>query len=81
MFAVCRCLLHLGFRVCSYDLVLLAGCEKWFLVVLWVTSVDVCFVYGLGFVHMVCSCLMVMHVCENWFLALFWVAGVKLSFV
>jgi len=106
MLAVCRCLLHLGFRVCSYDLVLLAGyacmrkmrscyvlgcwcrcllrlwfrvcshglilfsgydCtqKKWFLDVFWVDGVKPCFVYGLGFVYMVCSCLLIMHVREK----------------
>jgi len=36
-------------------------CEKWFLAMLWVAGVDVCIVYGLGFVHMVCSCLLVIQ--------------------
>ena len=94
MHAVCRCLLRLGFRVCSYDLVLLTsyacmqklrscrvlgcwcrcllrlqfrGCshglillsgyactwKKLFLDVFWVDGVDVWFVYGHGFVHIV----------------------------
>ena len=106
MFAVCRCLLRLGFRVCSYDLVLHAsyacmrkmrsccvrgcwcqcllrlrfrGCshglillssyactrKKWFLDVFWVDGVDVCFVYSLGFVHMDWSCFLVMPVREK----------------
>jgi len=106
MFAMCRCLLRLGFRVCSYDLVLLTGyacmrkmrsccvlgcwcwcllrlwfrvcshglillsgyaCtrKKWFLDVFWIYGVKPCFVYGLWFVHMVCSCLLVMHVREK----------------
>jgi len=106
MHAVCRCLLRLGFRVCSYDLVLLTsyacmqklrscrvlgcwcrcllrlqfrGCshglillsgyacmrKKWFVDVFWVNGVDVCFVYGLGFIPMVWSCFLVMPVREK----------------
>jgi len=100
---MCRCLLRLDFRVCSYDLVLLAGyacmpkmrfccvlgcwcrcllvyglftwfdlafwlclyAKKWFLDVFRVDGVKPCFVYGLQFVHMVCSCLLVMQVREK----------------
>ena len=65
----CQTLLRLGSRVCSHGLLLLSGyaCKwkKWFLDVFWVTGVKLCFVYGLGFVHMVYSCLLVMHVREK----------------
>jgi len=69
MLAMCRCLLRLWFRVCSRGLILLSGyaCtrKKWFLDVFWVDGVKPCFVYGLRFVHMVCSCLLAMHVREK----------------
>ena len=65
----CRCLHRLWFRVCSHGLLLLAGYpitqKKWFLDVFWVAGVKLCFVYGIGFVHMVCSCWLVMHVREQ----------------
>jgi len=45
MLVVCRCLLRLGFRVCSHGLILLSGyaCtrKKWFIDVFWVDGVDV----------------------------------------
>jgi len=56
MLAASRCLLRLGFRVCSYDLVLLASyacMRKMRSYAFWVAGVDVCFVYGLRFIHMV----------------------------
>jgi len=40
-------------------------CEKWDLAVFWVAGVDLCFVYGLGFIHMVWSCFLVMPVREK----------------
>ena len=40
-------------------------CKKWFLVVFWVVGVYLYFVQGLGFVHMICFCLLVMYVCEK----------------
>jgi len=68
MLDVCRCLLRLGFRVCSYDLLLLAGyaCMQ--------KMVSCCVLgcwclsllrLGFRFVHMICFCLLVMHVCEK----------------
>ena len=58
-----------SFMVCSHGLILLSGyaCtrKKWFLDVFRVDGVKPCFVYGLQFVHMVCSCLLVMQVREK----------------
>jgi len=39
--------------------------KKWFLVDFRVAGFDLCFVYGLGFVHMIFFCLLVIHVCEK----------------
>jgi len=36
-----------------FCLLVMHVCEKLDLAVFWVTGVDVCFVYGLGFIHMV----------------------------
>jgi len=123
MLAVCRCLLRLGFRVCSYDFVLLAsyacmrkmrsccvlGCRcrcllrlrfriySHGLILLYGYSCTrkkmvcwcvlgwrcrFCFVYGLGFIHMVWSCILVMPVREKkLFLDVFWDDGVDVWFV
>jgi len=56
--------------------------KNWFVDVFWVDGVDVCFVYSLGFIHMVWSCFLVMPVCEKKLLLdVFWVDGVNVWFV
>jgi len=85
MFAVCRCLLRLGFRVCSYDLVLHASyaCMR---------KMRSCCVRGCW-----CQCLLRLrfrgcshglillssYACtrKKWFLDVFWVDGVDVCFV
>ena len=74
-------MLRLQFRIYSHGLILLSGyaCTRKKMVCPCVLGegVDLCFVYGLGFIHMVWSCFLVMPVHEKkLFLDVIWVDGV-----